>query len=94
MPFDVVADGPYLAVLELLQPSLSRWTMLLEVFDIDGKRHLKEPLTTEESFDPEQWFKILKRNRRLALVAEPPMVAVGGPEELHVWDAETGKRLR
>src|SRR5262249_13737728 len=62
MPYDVDADGPYLAVLELAQPSDAPWSFKLEVFDVDGARHLHEALPAEESLDPKAWLSIMKRN--------------------------------
>jgi hypothetical protein len=92
MAFDVDADGPYLAVLELLEPDDAPWRMTLEVFDVEGRRHVREGFTTTESLAPRDWVKALKRNRRLSIraVDEDPLVAVGGPDELHVFHADTG----
>jgi hypothetical protein len=93
MPYDVDADGAYLAVLELAQPTDAPWNFLLEVFDIDGKRHVREPLSAEESFDGKTWLSTLTRNRRFSLSAEPPLVAIGGPDSLTVLRADDGARL-
>jgi hypothetical protein len=93
MPYDADADGRYLAVLELLQPTGEPWRFVLEVFDVDGKRRLRETLAADESLDPRTWLSALTRNRRLSLSADPPLVAVGGPEELTVWRADGGERL-
>jgi hypothetical protein len=96
MAFDADADGPYLAVLELLQPDDAPWRMTLEVFDVDGKRHVREGFTTTESLAPRDWVKALKKNRRLSIraVDEDPLVAVGGPDELDVFHADTGARVQ
>jgi len=93
MPYDVEAAGKYLAVLELLQPTEQPWQFVLEVFDVDGKRLMRETLSADESLDPNTWFVALTRNRRLSLWADPPLVAVGGPESLTVWHADKGDRL-
>jgi hypothetical protein len=95
MGFDADADGEYLAVLELAQPDNAPWTMVLEVFDVDGNRHLREPFTTTESLSSRHWVSELVRNRRLSIRAddEKPLVAVGGPDELHLFRADTGARV-
>lgn len=93
MPYDVEADGQYLAVLELVQPKEEPWSFVLEVFDVDGKLRMHEPLPAEESLDPKTWLVALTRNRRLSLSADPPLVAVGGPEDLTVWRADRSERL-
>lgn len=91
-PYDADAAGGLLAVLELDQPSDAPWTFVLEVFDVSGKRKLREALPAMESLG-EDWVDRLTENRNLALSADPPRVAVGGPTALTVFDASTGKRL-
>jgi hypothetical protein len=93
MPYDVEADGQYLAVLELVQTTEEPWRFVLEVFDVNGRLRMQERLSAEESLDRKTWLAALTRNRRLSLSAEPPLVAVGGPEELTVWGADKGERL-
>jgi hypothetical protein len=93
MPYDVEAEGQYLAALELLQPTEEPWRFVLEVFDVDGKRRMRESLSADESLDPKTWLALLTRNRRLSLSADPPLVAVGGPESLTVWRADKGDPL-
>jgi hypothetical protein len=94
MPFDVDADGEYLALLELAQPADAPWSFVLEVFDIEGKRRLHETLSAEENLEPKKWIRVLLRNRRLALSAgERPLVAVGGPDDLSVFRADDGTRI-
>jgi hypothetical protein len=90
MPYDIEADGEYLAVLELRQPTEEPWQFVLEVFDVDGKRRMHETLPAEESLDPRKWLAVLTRNRRLSLAADPPLVAIGGPESLTVWHPDRG----
>jgi hypothetical protein len=91
-PFDAEAAGTFLAVLELDQPSDAPATFVLEVFDTSGKRRFRTTLPAEESFD-EDWAERLTQNRNLAVSADPPRVAVGGPTELTVFDAGTGARV-
>jgi hypothetical protein len=95
MGFDADADGAYLAVLELAEPDDRPWSMTLEVFDVDGVRHVHETFTTTESLLFNDWVRALKRNRRLSIRAadENPLVAVGGPDELHLFRADTGARV-
>lgn len=94
MALDADADGIYLAVLELAQPSNASWSMTLEVFDVNGVRHVHEVFSTSESLDAETWVGALERNRRLAVRdGETPLVAVGGPDELNVFRADTGARV-
>lgn len=95
MGFDADADGEYLAVLELSQPDNAPWTMVLEVFDVEGNRHVREPFTTTESLSSRSWVSELVRNRRLSIRADDqnPLVAVGGADEVHLFRADTGARL-
>jgi hypothetical protein len=93
MPYDVEAEGPYLAVLELLQPSDAPWSFVLEVFDIDGKRRVHESFPAEESLDSKTWLATMNRDRHLSLSFDPPLVAVGGPGSLTVFRADTGTRV-
>lgn len=88
-PYLADADGEYLAVLELEQPTDAPWSFVLEVFDVRGKRRLRAGLPADESFDAD-WFSRLTRDRGLAVSADPPLVAVGGPSALAVWAADTG----
>lgn len=94
MSFDVDADGEYLAVLELREPGDRAWSFELEVFDVEGKRRVHEPLRADESLDPDGWVRALMRNRHLSIADGPtPLVAVGGPENLSVWRADDGTRV-
>jgi hypothetical protein len=95
MALDVDADGEYLAVLELAQPDNAPWTMVLEVFDVNGARHVRESFPTTESLSSRHWVAALLRNRRLSIRAddENPLVALGGPDELHLLRADTGARV-
>jgi hypothetical protein len=89
MPCDAAADGELLAVLELAQPPDAPWSFVLEVFDVQGKRRFRQTLPGDESVGAD-WVLRLFANRRLALSAKPPLVAVGGPTELFVWAADSG----
>lgn len=94
MALDVDADGEYLAALELVQTENEPWSFTLEVFDVTGKRRLKEPFSAEESLDPNGWARALLQNRHLSIRADdPPLVAVGGPDELTVLRADDGTRV-
>ncbi|HVW30727.1 MAG TPA: hypothetical protein VHC69_35465 [Polyangiaceae bacterium] len=94
MALDADTDGIYLAVLELAQPDNASWSMTLEVFDANGVRHVHEVFSISESLDAETWVRALERNRRLAVRdGETPLVAVGGPDELNVFRADSGARV-
>jgi hypothetical protein len=89
-PYVADADGEYLAVLELAQTTDVPWRFVLEVFDVRGKRRLRTELPAEESLEAD-WLSRLTRDRGLAVWADPPLVAVGGPGAVSVWAADTGK---
>jgi hypothetical protein len=91
-PFDADAAGTFLAVLELDQPSDAPGTFVLEVFEVSGKRRFRETLPAVEALD-EDWAARLTENRNIAVSADPPRVAVGGPTALTVFDASTGARV-
>ncbi len=91
-PFDADAAGRALAVLELSQPDHAPWGFVLEVFDVDGKRRFRTELAADES-DGADWVARLTRDRGVVLSAGPPLVAVGGPEHVDVFDWEKGGRV-
>jgi hypothetical protein len=91
-PFDAESAGGLLAVLELDQPSDAPWTFVLEVFDVSGKRKFREALPAIETLG-EDWVERLTENRGLAVSADPPAVAIGGPTALTVFDARNGTKV-
>lgn len=91
-PFDAESAGTLLAVLELDQPSDAPWGFVLEVFDVSGKRKFRETLPAVETLG-DDWVERLTENRSLALSAEPPVVAIGGPTALTVFDARNGTKV-
>lgn len=91
-PFDADSAGGFLAVLELDQPDDAPPSFLLEVFDVSGERRFSEVLPAVESFD-DDWVERMLENRNLAVSADPPRIAIGGPTALTVFDAAAGARL-
>ena len=91
-PYDAVAEGELLAVLELLQPDDAPWTFALEVFDVGGGRRCNVSLPADETWG-EDWVARMVQNRGLAMSADPPLVAVGGPTHLDVFSARDGGRV-
>ncbi|HVU00582.1 MAG TPA: hypothetical protein VHE30_02480 [Polyangiaceae bacterium] len=89
---DADAAGDRLAVLELVQPDDAPWSFVIEAFDVSGARKGRTTLPAEESLDP-GWESRLLRDRAVALSVDPPLVAVGGPEHLDVFDGTLEKTV-
>jgi hypothetical protein len=84
VPFDVSVSDVLVAVLLLVQPDDGPKSFVIELYDRNGKRRLRETYLPTVQTD-EDWAPRLLENAELALSAEPPRVAVGGSSELAVW---------
>jgi hypothetical protein len=92
--FDIASNDHELAVVEMAKADGERrWK--LAVYDASGKRRFEAALPPDPAPGAgEDWVRIVTRDKTLALSASAPLVAVGGPSALSVWNTRTGARLR
>lgn len=92
LPFDVATSRRYVAVVHLEQAAGEPKRFSLRVYDPDGKAVFERPLPEPSGFDArgEDWADRVTRNDGVALSTRAPLVAVGGPDRLQVWDLESG----
>lgn len=92
--FDVASNDDYLAEVRVEEaPGKPRkWSLV--VYDNAGKKRLDVALPDDPAVPPgEDWVRILTRNRSLALAPRKPLVAVGGPDSVALWNIDSGKQL-
>jgi hypothetical protein len=91
MLFEITSNARFVATIRLEQPSGGprRWS--LEVFDPAGKRLLEQRLPTGRATAAGDWVARATRNKEVVLGRHAPLVAVGGPTWLKVWNVETGR---
>lgn len=65
----------------------------LSVLDADGKELTSIELPLEGVTTGEDWVREISKDRGVALSAAQPIVAVGGPSWLGVWNYKTGERV-
>ncbi|MEZ4370924.1 MAG: hypothetical protein R3B07_08860 [Polyangiaceae bacterium] len=95
-PFDTLSSGRYIARL-LVASGKHKRTWKLVVNDLAGKRILEEDLPPDPFDDGkayDDWVEQVTKNFDLALADSPPLVAVGGPNRITLWDLKTGKAQR
>ncbi|MGE0326769.1 MAG: hypothetical protein AB7S68_30860, partial [Polyangiaceae bacterium] len=95
-PFDTLSSGRYIARLLVASGKNGR-TWKLIVNDLAGKRILEEDLPPDPFDDGkayDDWVEQVTKNFDLALADTPPLVAVGGPNRITLWDLKTGKAQR
>lgn len=94
MLFDIASNDSYLAALRVEQADGGARSWQLVVYDADGKQRLAATLPPEATPPPgEDWVRAVTRNRSVSLAPHAPLVAVGGPGALWVWNVKTGRRV-
>ena len=90
-PFEITSDSRFIAAIEVEQPPgrPRRWS--LEVLDPKGHRVLEEHLPAGHATVGEDWVARVTQNKEVMLAQGVPLVAVGGPSWLRVWNVETGR---
>ncbi len=92
--FDIDSNDNYLATLRVERPDGGPRQWKLAVYDGDGRERLSETLPPEQPPPPgEDWVQAVTRNRSVVLAAHAPLVAVGGPGAVAVWNIKTGKQV-
>jgi predicted small lipoprotein YifL len=91
--FDVASNDHELAVVEVESgEGARRWK--LAVYDPSGKRRFEAALPGDPTPGAgEDWVGIVTRDKTLALSTYAPLVAVGGPGALSVWNTKSGARV-
>jgi hypothetical protein len=90
-PFDFATSDAHLAVVHLAQRRGEAKKFSLGVYDLSGKRVLDRGLPAPSGFAGEDWVARVTRDQAVVLSQHEPLVAVGGPGRLQVWDLTTGK---
>lgn len=90
-PFDVASSDECLAVVHLEQRAGQPKRFSLRVYDYEGKSLFERALPAPTGFAAgEDWVDQVTRDEGVALSATAPLVAVGGPGRLQVYDLKTG----
>jgi hypothetical protein len=95
--FDIASNDSELAILKLdslgeADAGARTWKLL--VLDANGKERLTETLPFQvPAGSEESWVREATKNRAVVLSSYGPFVAVGGPDELRVYDYKTGTKL-
>jgi hypothetical protein len=92
--FDIASNDSDIALLRLERGEGGKRSWKLMVFDSGGK----DEMLVELPLDPvkgtgEDWVRDLTRNRAVVLSSYAPLVAVGGPTWLSVWNYEKNERV-
>jgi hypothetical protein len=92
-PFAAVANADALAFILVSPPApgLPRhWSLL--VTDFDGQARFQTDLLEKSASAGEDWMQAVVEDKNLAISEYDPLVAVGGPEQLWVWDYAKGRQ--
>lgn len=97
--FDIASNDSELAILKLESPTgadggTATRVWKLSVLDGDGKEKMSQTLP----FNPapgsgESWVREVTKNRAVVLSSYGPYVAVGGPDEVTVFDYRSGAKV-
>jgi hypothetical protein len=94
-PFEATSAGDLLAVVRAERSAAGaprRWR--LQVIDANGKLQLDAELGADAvDVQRDDWATRLAEARGVALSANPPLVAVGGPGGAEVWNHKAKRRL-
>lgn len=94
MLFDIASNDSYLAVLRVEQPDGGARHWQLAVYGADGTQRLAATLPPEPAPPPgEDWVRAVTRDRSVKLALHAPLVAVGGPSTVLVWNIKSGKKV-
>lgn len=92
--FDIASNDAYLAALRVEQPDGGPRNWKLAVYDAKGKQRFQATLPPESKPPAgEDWVRAVTQNRSVVLAAHAPLVAVGGPGALMVWNIKTKKQV-
>lgn len=92
-PFDIAADPERIALVSVSLPNVAPRRFALSLFDHEGELRWSVPLRTLPASLDADWAVRVMADKQVVLGETPQRVAVGGPEQLEVFDANTGARL-
>ncbi len=91
-PYAAAANDEALAfiLMSAAEPGKDRqWSLL--VTDLEGRARLQVELSAKAASAGEDWAQVMVEDKNLALSGFEPLVAVGGSEQVTVWDYHAGK---
>jgi hypothetical protein len=68
-----------------------RWSLL--VTDLDGRTRFERDLPTRAPGPEDDWLSAVVEDKNLAISGFEPLVAVGGPRRVIVWDYAQAREL-
>jgi hypothetical protein len=101
--FDVATNDTEVALLRLEASTPGRdapadagppprsWKLV--VLDADGKEQMSSELPLDPATAAEDWVREITKNRAVVLSPSQPLVAVGGPSWLGVWNYKTKEQV-
>ncbi len=90
--YDIQIDDERIVLLRSEPSSERRWELC--VYDVSGERRWCEALPGQAaSGSNDDWVARIVQNKNLAVSRYAPFAAVGGPDELRVWNVESGERV-
>jgi hypothetical protein len=92
-PFDAAASADYLALVVVEEPGNAERRFRLRVFQNDGTLALDRELAPGPPETGDDWTELAVRDRHVALSETEPLVAVGGPGALEVFQLPGGERV-
>jgi hypothetical protein len=92
--FDVASNDQEIAAVHVRQqPGKSRVWQLV-IYDLQGKQRFVRELPPDPKLNAsDDWVKLVTRDKTLALSQHAPLVAVGGPSWVSVWNTKTGTQV-
>ncbi len=92
--YDVATSDLAIAILRLERGAGKKRRFSLRVVDADGKELMEQELPLGKAAgEGEDWVAKITKNRAVVLAPKEPLVAVGGPTWLSVWNFKTKKRV-
>ncbi|MET0793360.1 MAG: hypothetical protein ABW061_17700 [Polyangiaceae bacterium] len=91
-PYAVAANAEALAFVLVSAPEAGkerRWSLL--VTDLEGRARFRVELSAQAASANEDWVKTVAEDKNLAISGFEPLVAVGGPGHVAVWDYSAGQ---
>jgi hypothetical protein len=92
-PYDLAANDSHIADVRAVQPAGEPRKWWLTVVDRHGRELVNHALPNPSAPLAADWVQQETRNRSVALSRRPPLVAVGGPTWLSVWNIKTGQQV-
>jgi hypothetical protein len=92
-PFDVAANGQYLAAVVVEEGTGAPRHFRLVVLSEKGELVMQKDLGMDEPAEGERWAALAGQDRHVALADSEPLVAIGGPGSLSVFAIPSGETV-